>query len=153
MGISLPLLGLITYMFRARQGSDREARPAHTRYVLVSRSLLVGFLFCFSFIIPLICCAPAVREHTTVCVVSAFRRVSVRVSVAVAFFLFNRRCRRRRGMSDSRILPLVLLFLFFDIFSSSSFAESLSFSLFRVWRRFALLCGFNFHWKRTLSIN
>lgn len=78
----------------------------------LSLSLFLGLvLLDFFSIIPLICCAP-VRDHTTVCVVFfllSFLSMCARVSVAF-FPLF--RCCRRRGMSDSRVLFVLLLFLF-----------------------------------------
>lgn len=67
------------------------------------------------FIIPLICCAP-VQDHTTVCRFFFFflSFLSMCARVSVAFFPLFRR--RRRGMSDSRVLLVLLLFLLFDIY-------------------------------------
>lgn len=66
----------------------------------------------FSFIIPLICCAPEAREITAVCVLFFFRvLVFAGMSVSLAFFpLFPRPC----GMSAIRVLfdAFLLLILF-----------------------------------------
>lgn len=127
---------------------------------------LVLLVVVFLCIIPLICCAPVLGREAQPCVSFSCRSGSAYVCAA----------RQRESVGRFSLLfataaaavecPiqeswLCLIIIPFLIYIFSSFAAW--FAALALWRlasggrgaaaRLALLCGFNFHWKRTLSIN